>query len=217
MQKNYYQILGVSEAAPAEEIKKAYRKLAVKFHPDKNPGNVKEAESRFKEISEAYYVLSDDKRRREYEELRRFGGAGGQGFAQAAGFNFDDFLSQFSQGRARKGAKFSGDSAFFDELFGAFPGLRDSGDESREAFSSRPRGRSGEDLNADVIVHLKISKEKAEKGGAVTFRSPEGKNLQVKIPPHSHSGKRLRLVRQGHVCPSCRHEGDLILQIKTPE
>ncbi len=94
--KNYYDLLGVSEKASAEEIKKAYRKLAVKYHPDKNPNNVKEAESRFKEISEAYFVLSDEKKRAQYDQMRKYGGGSGN-FAGSQGFNYEDLFNQYSR------------------------------------------------------------------------------------------------------------------------
>src|SRR3989338_6697148 len=76
--RDYYGVLGVAEKATVEQIKSAYRKLALKFHPDKNPGN-KEAEERFKKISEAYYVLSDEKKRAEYDAYKRGGFAGAAG------------------------------------------------------------------------------------------------------------------------------------------
>ena len=105
--KDYYEILGVERSASDEEIKKAYRKQAVKYHPDKNPGSGKQAaEAKFKEISEAYYVLSDAKRRAQYDQMRKFGGGYSGNFAGAQGFNFEDLLRQFSSGgRARGGAR----------------------------------------------------------------------------------------------------------------
>ena len=225
-QKDYYKILGVSEKATPEEIKKAYRKLAVKYHPDKNPGNVKEAEARFKEISEAYYVLSDEKRRAQYDQMRRFGGATPGNFAGAQGFDFEDLLRQFrGQGR-RPSGRYSAFGDIFEDLF------KDLGDGSAgRGFRSRssPGGSvyeyysGGEEPDADlqtatadvdIVVNLKVSKEKAEKGGHVTFRTPEGKTLSVKIPPHTKPGQKLRLSRQGRLCPTCQHEGDLILRVK---
>ncbi|MGB3057094.1 MAG: DnaJ domain-containing protein, partial [Candidatus Omnitrophota bacterium] len=106
--KDYYDILGVKEGAGAEEIKKAYRKQALKYHPDKNPDD-KKAEEKFKEISAAYYTLGDEKRRKEYDNLRRMGAYTGD-FSSAQGFDFSDFLKQFSGG-------FSSGSSF-DGLFG---------------------------------------------------------------------------------------------------
>ncbi len=228
-QKDYYQILGVSEKTSPEEIKKIYRKLALKYHPDKNPGN-KEAESKFKGISEAYYVLSDPKRREQYDQMRKFGGTSTGNFAGAQGFDFEELLKQFGGGRRSKP---SGRYSVFEDVFGdIFSGL---GGESRsfrrtrgpdgsvyEFYSGGPASPAGgeedvaqpEEARVDIIVNLRISNEKAEKGGRVTFRNPEGKTLSVTIPPHMRAGQRLRLTRQGRPCPSCHHKGDLILQVR---
>lgn len=228
-QKDYYQILGVSENARAEEIKKAYRKLAVKYHPDKNPGNVKQAEAKFKEISEAYYVLSDEKRRTQYDQMRRLGaGAASGNFAGAQGFDFEELLRQFRSGRARSGSRYSGFSDIFEDLFDFSGAGGGSGSSFFRTYQSGPGGPTvheyygGKDdegaevqtVSVDVGVQVRISKEKAEKGGKVTLRTPEGKTLAVRIPPRTKSGQRLRLVRQGRLCPTCRHEGDVVLQIQ---
>lgn len=217
-QKDYYQILGVSEKTSAEEIKKAYRQLAVKHHPDKNPANPKEAEVKFKEISEAYYVLSDEKRRAQYDQMRRFGGGRSGNFAGAQGFNFEDLLRQYSSQRGgsttfRSGGRYSAFGDIFEDLFGA--GTQGGGQTFRTyGFEEEGGGEPEEPEKVDILVNLKISKEKAEKGGRVTFRTPEGKMISVKIPPRTHSHQKLRLARQGGQCPACHHEGDLILQIK---
>lgn len=217
-QKDYYKILGVSESASDDEIKKVYRKLAVKYHPDKNPGN-KEAEAKFKDISAAYYVLSDPKRKREYDQIRKFGGAQASNFAGAQGFNFEDLLRQFgSGGGGRQQARGSQYSAFGDIFEDLFSGSRGGGGFRQYTTGSRdyyPGGQTEpQEPDADVIVNLRISREKAEKGGEVTFRSPEGKTISVKIPPQSRTGQKLRLTRQGRICSTCNHEGDLILQLK---
>src|SRR5437763_8980541 len=113
-EKDYYEILGVKKAATEEEIKKAYRNLAKKFHPDKNKGN-KEAENKFKEISEAYAVLSDKEKRSQYDRLGReafaFGGAGGGqspfagGQNPFGGFDFSQFSEQFGAGAKTGGRR----------------------------------------------------------------------------------------------------------------
>ena len=222
-QKEYYQVLGVSEQASFDEIKKAYRKLAVKHHPDKNPTNTKEAEKKFKEISEAYYVLSDDKRRAQYDQMRKFGGAT-ENFAGAQGFNFEDFLNQFS-GRARQGSGARGRYSNFADIFeDIFSGLG----EGTYRFSQSPGGGYrtttlyGQDQKeeefdrqeSDIRVNLKITREKAHKGGAVKFTTPEGEKISVKLSAGIKDGQKLRLARRGRVCRACSHRGDLILQIK---
>lgn len=222
-QKDYYKILGVAETASEEEIKKVYRKLAVTYHPDKNPGNVKAAEAKFKEISEAYYVLGDAKRRAEYNQMRRLGvGAGGGrgaytgNFAGTHGFNFEELLKQFGAGRGRPQGQYSVFGDIFEDLFA------DNRGQGRTTYRTYPpQGSYGWDeeeretsVSADILVNLKISKEKADKGGPVTFQSPEGKTISVKIPAKIKAGQKLRLTRQGKLCPTCQHEGDMILQIK---
>ena len=227
-QKDYYQVLGVGEAASADEIKKIYRKLAVKYHPDKNPDNPKQAEARFKEISEAYYVLSDEKRRAQYDQMRKLGGSAGPGnFAGAQGFDFEDLLKQYSSGgRGRSSGRYSAFSDIFGDLFsggggggstrfyssgspqqGFYSGGQQYGDEPEESVQE----------SADVVVNLKISKKKSREGGSVTFRTPEGQTLSVKIPTGIKEGQKLRLTRQGRSCPTCHHPGDLILQIRINE
>lgn len=230
-QKDYYKVLGVSEKASQDEIKKIYRKLAVKYHPDKNPDNPKQAEAKFKEISEAYYILSDEKRRAQYDQMRKFGGgAGFQGnYAGAQGFDFEELLRQFSGGgraRAAGGGRYSAFSDIFSDLFSGGGGGRQSfkyyssGGPGAQQFYQTVPGYEDDyaetipEETADVVVNLRISKKKAKEGGSVTFRTPEGKTISVKVPAGTREGQRLRLVRQGRKCPTCRHEGDLILKIK---
>ena len=92
--RDYYEVLGVSKNAEASEIKKAYRKLALQYHPDKNPGN-KEAEEKFKEAAEAYDVLGNEEKRRRYDQFGHAGLGGGAGGFGGAGMSMDDIFSQF--------------------------------------------------------------------------------------------------------------------------
>ena len=234
-QKDYYKVLGIPESAPADEIKKIYRKLAVKYHPDKNPDNPKQAEAKFKEVSEAYYVLSDEKRRAQYDQMRKFGGGNPGNFAGSQGFNFEDLLRQYSAGgRARSGGGGGGRYSAFSDIFGdLFSGGGGGGGGSpfRVYSSGGPAqgfygaGEEYEDEaaqpsvqeSADVVVNLRISKKKAREGGSVTFRTPEGQTVSVKIPASTKEGQKLRLTRQGRSCPACHHPGDLILRIKIGE
>ncbi|HBM16561.1 MAG TPA: molecular chaperone DnaJ [Lentisphaeria bacterium] len=146
MSRDYYEILGVNKSATAEEIKKSYRKLAIQFHPDKNPGN-KEAEEKFKELSQAYEVLSDPKKKSQYDQLGHDaftnygrGGGGGGGFG-----GFHDPFDIFSQvfGNAGGGGGFS-----FEDLFGGMGG------------SSRQKRSSSQDGN-DLRYDLEIDFEEA--------------------------------------------------------
>lgn len=141
MEKDYYQVLGVPKTATAAEIKKAYRKLARQLHPDKNPGDAK-AEARFKDVSEAYDVLSDETRRKEYDEMRALFGAGGAhprtgGAGGGAGVPFDlsDLLNRTGAGTGAGGGGLG-------DLFGGL-------------FTPRSTGRGprrGADLTADVTI-----------------------------------------------------------------
>ena len=205
-QKDYYKILGVSENASPDEIKKAYRLLAKKYHPDANPNN-KAAEEKFKEISEAYYVLSDDKKRREFDQFKRSGFSqgpqagpgGGRGFQGAQGFDYEEILRAFRNAQSGSGAgsfrvRSGGMGNIFEGLFGG--------------------GGMGGYEDSDLTAVLKISKSRAQKGGEVSFTTSDGKKITVKIPAGIASGKKLRLSRQGNTCPTCNHPGDLILTIK---
>ncbi|HTL46579.1 MAG TPA: DnaJ domain-containing protein [Verrucomicrobiae bacterium] len=226
-QKDYYEVLGVPESADEDAIKKAYRKLAFQYHPDKNPNN-KAAEEKFKAISEAYYVLSDSKRRAQYDQQRKFGAAGGfrggNSYAGAEGFDFEELLKQFrgSRGGSGSGARgrYSAFSDIFSDLFGGGMGGEPQGHyEYRTAgephdYYAADAEREMPPADADVKVALTVSKEKAQKGGTVTFRTPEGKMISVKIPAGTKEGQKLRLARQGRLCSHCRHEGDLILQVR---
>ena len=110
--RDYYEVLGVDKNATAEEIKRAYRKLAIKYHPDRNPGN-KEAEEKFKEAAEAYEVLHDDDKRRQYDQFGFNAPGGGFDGFQGGGMDMDDIFSMF-------GDIFGGHSGFGG--FGGFGG-----------------------------------------------------------------------------------------------
>ncbi|MEJ2311955.1 MAG: molecular chaperone DnaJ [Gemmatimonadales bacterium] len=153
--KDYYEILGVGEKAKADELKKAYRKLAKQYHPDTHPDDPKAAE-RFKEVSEAYRVLSDDDQRRKYDQMRRFGGLGGLGFGrpgsaprggpQPGGFRFEDL----------------GDTGGLGDLFGS---IFDFG--RRAARKPKPPSRG---QNVEYLVEVPF--RTAARGGKVNVTIP---------------------------------------------
>jgi curved DNA-binding protein len=207
----YYKILGVEKSATADEIKKSYRKLALKYHPDKNPDN-KEAEAKFKEINEAYAVLSDEKKRKEYDT---YGSAGfQQRYSQEDIFrNFDlnDILSQFGfggQGGGRTSFRFGGQGGgspfdFFSQAGGG--GGCSSG-------GCRPQPTKGEDQTYELSVTLADVLHGADKNISLR-RNGETQNVSVKVPKGIENGKRLRLSGKGAPSATGGQPGDLYLKV----
>ncbi len=211
-QKHYYKILGVDENASPDEIKKAYRKLAVKYHPDKNLRNKKEAEEKFKEISEAYYVLADLKRKEEYDAFRRGGFSGT--YTGAQGFSFDDLLKQFGMAgvggtRGRSGGRYSVFSDFLGDSFGFGTGGNTVFHTREGTREYRQAPKSDSDINA--ILQLPRANA-GHKGSAIV--KIHGKKITVTVPPGIKDGQKLRVKGHGELCPYCNHRGDLILTIK---
>ena len=183
LEKDYYKVLGVAKGASADEVKKSYRKLARKYHPDANKGDSK-AEERFKEISEAYNVLSDDKRRKEYDEARslfgsggvRMPGAGGGGY----GFDLGDLFGGSSGGGGTGGR-------LGDILGGVFGGGR----------STQPRPRRG----ADVETETSLSFSDAIDGVTVSLQ------LAGEGPCKACMGTGAKAGTVPRVCPTCEGTG----------
>jgi curved DNA-binding protein len=201
--KDYYETLGVNKKASDEEIKRAYRKMAMKYHPDRNP-NKKEAEERFKEINEAYAVLSDKEKRKQYDTF------GAEGFRQRftqedifRGFDFDEILSGLFGGRGRREFRFGGRGGFdFGDIFSGQGGYQDTG----------RMPRKGE----DILYELSISLEEAASGGEkrVSYRkNGRIEEVSVRIPKGIPTGKKLRLAGKGMQGRNGGPPGDLYLQI----
>ncbi len=209
--RDYYKILGVKEDAGIGEIKKAYRKLALKYHPDKNPGDAK-AEENFKNISEAYYTLGDDKRRGEYDNLRRMGAFTGD-FSSDQGFDFSDFSRHFSG--KRRG--FSSGSMFSDIFGDVFSGMGNGAGKGGYTFRYSTGGQParGEyaEVNTDIKAALPVPRDLARKGGEARFNLSGAKSIKLRIPAGTGNGQKMRLKGQGERCPCCRKRGDLILTI----
>ncbi|GAB3270120.1 DnaJ C-terminal domain-containing protein [Parahaliea aestuarii] len=203
--KDYYAILGVEPDAEKADIKAAYRRLARKYHPDLNPGE--DAEEKFKEVAEAWEVLGDDTRRAEFDELRRYGSAGGgRGFEPPPGW----------QSRAGAGGHhFSGDfSDFFNSIFGA-------DFESAGAGGGAPRGRRGQDVEIEMPVFLEETLADTQKPVEYALpviengrRVSRRKSLKVTIPAGVTEGERIRLRGQGVPGEGGAPDGDLYLHIR---
>lgn len=202
LHQDFYKVLGVAEDASEADIKKAYRKLARKYHPDQNPGD-EAAEKKFKEVSEAYDVLSDPKQKEEYDQIRKYGAAGfggaGGGFpggfpggaggfpGGAGGINIEDLLGGMFGGGAGFGG--GGRSA------GGFPG---------GGFSA-PKGE-------DATTSARITIQQAYDGAEVSVFRPGGSQTQVRLPRGVKDGQKIRARGKGH--PGHGGPGDLIVTVR---
>jgi curved DNA-binding protein len=198
--KDYYKILGVSKNASESEMKKAYRKLAMKYHPDHSKGD-KGSEEKFKQISEAYAVLSDPEKRKEYDQF------GSSGFRQRysqedifKGFDFSDILREFGIG---------------GNIFGGRRGG------SRFSFGGSPFGGTGgqqpQSKGSDLVYEIPLTVREVMLGAekAVNFQHQgRAESLTVKIPKGMTSGKKLRLSGKGESSPYGGVPGDLYVQAK---
>jgi len=218
--KDYYQTLGVARDASKEEIQKAYRKLARKYHPDvsKEP----DAETRFKELSEAYEVLKDGDKRQKYDQ---FGSAWKQARQTGQAPPGWDGV-QFDFGRGGGGFRFeggsqgfggSGFSDFFDMLFGGQGGRRGAGGgrEGMGGFGTRGAALRGADQEASLTLTLEEAARGGRRGLSLSDPTTGGsKNLTVKVPPGVKPGGKIRLAGQGAPGPGGGPAGDLFLRVE---
>lgn len=185
--KDYYEILGVARSASDEEIKKAYRNLARKYHPDLHPDKKAEMEAKFKEINEAYSVLIDPKKRSDYDLTGRVTFEPGMGgYPPGAGFPYEDF-----------GGFGGGFEDIFSEVFG------------------RPGRRRGVQRGADIEYHLEVDFMHAVKGTEVRItvarRTGSSETMTVKIPPGIRTGSRVRVAGKGDIGYEGGPNGDLFI------
>ncbi len=204
--KDYYAVLGVGRDASQADIKNAYRKLAKRYHPDKNPGD-KEAEKKFRDVAEAHEVLSDPQKRSKYDQI----GSDYQRYStgqQAGGYG--DWYRQ--RGKTYRGNEYYTYSSDSEDVFENLGGFSDFFDAffGGEAFSRRARRPT---KGGDYATELHISLEEAMRGSTRTIAA-NGRTLRVRIAPGTTSGQRLRLRSQGAESPTGGPRGDLYITIQ---
>lgn len=223
--KDYYKILGVSRNASQDEIKKAYRKLAMQYHPDKNPGNEKWANEKFKEVNEAFSVLGDEQKRKQYDQFGTVGEASDVFRSSSTRSAFEDMMKDF--GGAGLGFDFLDD--IFGDIFGGLGGrtftFRDFGRGGRARF-----GRGG-GINLDEILRqaqqgaqrttktkgrpityeLTINENEARQGTRKLL-TRKGKRLEVKVPAGVSTGSKVRLRNARQTTDG--QPGDILIKIK---
>jgi curved DNA-binding protein len=219
--KDYYKSLGVSKTADQEEIKKAFRKLARQYHPDMNPGN-KASEEKFKEINEAYEVLSDPEKRKKYDQFgstwQQYSHSGGRpedfdwsqwAYRPGGGQTYQRTVTQedlekiFGSFGRDPGAGGFGFSDFFETLFGNL------GRRGGSAAQRRPQPRA-----RDSEHSLQIGLDEAYRGTMVSLQWEDGRKIEARIPPGVKSGSKVRLSGQGETAAGGGQSGDLYLKIE---
>ncbi len=212
--KDYYKVLGVERSASQDDIRKAYRKLAVKYHPDKNPGN-KQAEDKFKEITEAHEVLGDPEKRKKYDEL----GSDWQSYSrgQRGAGDYGDWFNQ--RGRSYAGGnQYYSYSADAEDLFRNMGGFSDFfesffGGGHFASAGGRAGARRAPRKGGDYEAELHVSLEEALKG-TERLVAVDSRKLRIRIAPGTPSGQKLRLKSQGAQSPTGGQRGDLIVTIR---
>ena len=214
--KDYYKILGITKGASQDEIKKAYRKLAVKYHPDKNSGD-KTAEAKFKEINEANEVLSNPEKRKLYDELGSDWKNYQRGGGKQDGFDWGKYQQQYGGGN-----QYSGGQSYYDfgDVGGSFGGSQGGFSDFFEAFfggqgfsGARQRGskmvHKGEDIHAELPVTL----EEAYKGAEKLFEI-NGQTIKLRVKKGVADGQILKLAGKGYPGSKGGANGDLMITIK---
>lgn len=219
--KDFYKVLGVKKDADEKEIKKAYRKLARKLHPDQNPGD-KAAEEKFKEVGEAYSVLSDAEKRKRYDAIRAMAGGGARftGGAGGAG-GFEDVFQMFTGGRGGSaGFGGPGGTHFQFQTSGGSGGLGDllgqmfgGGGAQFSGGGGFPGGYQPASRGADLTASTSITFKQAVEGATLRL-TVEGKSMTVRVPAGVSDGKKIRIPGKGRPGANGGPNGDLVVAVK---
>jgi len=207
--RNYYEILGVPKTATADEIKRSYRRLARKYHPDLNP-NDKAAEERFKDIGEAYEVLADTTKRQQYDRFGQYWKQGGFQGGGGAGRPREQYTPDFEKGNYSGDVDFSQYNdfqEFVDQLLGKFRASDRPQDTGGSSYRSNTQAPPRPSPRRDSEALLELPLERAYVGGRERIRLEDGRSLEVNMPAGVLSGQRIRLKGQG------TSGGDLYLKI----
>jgi molecular chaperone DnaJ len=207
--KDFYKVLGVSKDVTPAELKKTYRKLARKYHPDSNPGDAA-AEAKFKEISEAHSVLSDPEQRKEYDQIRAMGSGARFTAPGAGGGNggFEDvFGGMFNQGGRGQSYTFQQGGNYDDILGGLF------GNGRFGQTSGGYRGYGGPTRGRDVTATTTIDFITATKGDTITLQTSDGRPIKVKIPAGVADKQKIKLRGKGQPSPDGGEPGDIVLTV----
>lgn len=212
--KDYYAALGVSESATPEEIKKAYRKLARKYHPDVS--KEKDADTKFKDVGEAYEVLKDPEKRAEYDQLRKYGASGDGSFERPPGWRSASGFGGGGYTEADAGQF----SDFFEEIFGGRRG--GPGGFGGGGFRQQTMNRRGEDVHARLSLFLEEAFHGCEKQVQYIIHELDSygqlaarkKTLKVKIPAGMKDGQHIRLKGQGSPGIGGGANGDLFIEVE---
>ncbi|WP_439591067.1 DnaJ C-terminal domain-containing protein [Microbacterium sp.] len=206
--KDFYKVLGVSKDISDADLKKTYRKLARKYHPDSNQGDAA-AEAKFKEVSEAYSVLSDSEQRAEYDQIRAMGAGNARFTASGQGAGgFEDVFSRFGQrGGGRQ------DPQDFEDIFSMFGQQGGFGSGRFGQSTGGFRGYGGPTRGADVTARTTIDFVTATKGETITLQGEDGKPFKVKIPAGVSDGQKIRLRGRGRPSPDGGETGDIVVQV----
>lgn len=208
--RDYYDILGVSRGASGEEVSKAFKKLAKKYHPDVNPGD-KKAEDRFKELSQAYDVLSDPKKRKQYDTS---GSMGFEGFPGGGGFSRTYSYNPFEEGGGKwQGGGDMGDLGdIFSELF-THAGVR-RGETRRRRPIDFDFGQQGAQRGRDLSFSIDLDFLESVLGAEKTVRLPNGVSFKFKVPSGVTNGAKIRLAGKGEPGLHGGEAGDLYIEAR---